>query len=206
MAHDEYIEVCNRDLSCMPEVRSLVGRIRQGNLVGPAKRCRRMVEQFYSPNTDISDPESKALRSSSGSKGNQHLEKDLLFEVVNLLLGGVSVPSNRVVEKDTVSCLSSKITTKLRREKLNEQMTYRGDDETTRLYNSVSHVQDAVRGERAVDVDKDEVFGVSNEADTEDSERVMESLEIEDEIDDSPDDEADDDEDGAINDKNCTTK
>jgi hypothetical protein len=69
-------------------------------------------------------------------------------------------------------------------------MTYRGDDETTRLYNSVSHVQDAVRGERAVDVDKDEVFGVSNEADTEDSERVMESLEIEDEIDDSPDDEA----------------
>jgi hypothetical protein len=29
---------------------------------------------------------------------------------------------------------------------------------------------------------------------------------LKDEIDDSPDDEADDDEDGAINDKNCTTK
>jgi hypothetical protein len=160
-----------------------------------------MVEHYYSPN--VSEDLVAASRSSSGSKGNQHLEKDLLFEVGNLLLGNLSSVPSRDLEKDSVSRLADKVTTKLRREKLQKEMTCAGDYETTRLYNSVAQVQSSARGKQLTDSEGNEI----DELTEDDPEEVMESMEIVDEIDDCPDDDdtEDDNDEGGIFNKNCIT-
>jgi hypothetical protein len=182
--------------------------IRQGNLVGPAKRCKRMVDQMYSPG-DIAA--TSVWGSSSGSKGNHMVEKDLLYEVAGLFLGDITVTRSRTLRKDSVSCLSSKVTTVLKRDKLTKEMTNQADDETSRLFNSVSHVQISARGGEVADTDDDSPYGILTADEVpdgdvhvtvEDSEAAMDELEVTREIDETADFESDA-EDNTLVVKNC---
>jgi hypothetical protein len=199
VAHDEFLEVCNRDLSLFPSVRSMAGRVRQGNLVGPAKRCKRVVDQIYSPG-DIE--KTSVWRSSSGSKGNHMLEKDLLYELAGLFLGDITVSQSRKLRKDSVSKLASKVTTVLKRDKLAKEMTNQTDDETSRLFNSVSHVQASARGGEIADTEDDSPYGITTadeiqEEDVhvtvEDWEAAMDDLQITREIDETADSDSNED-------------
>ena len=69
VAHDEFLEVCNHDLSMFPSVRSMKGRVRQGFLVGLTKRCKRMMNVFFD-RLKLSET-ATVHQHSSGSKGNQ---------------------------------------------------------------------------------------------------------------------------------------
>lgn len=186
LAQDEFLEVCNRDLQQMPPVRTLDGRMRQGFIVGPAKRCRRVVDAFYTPGA----VESTVYRHGSGSKGNLHLEKDLLFEVAGLFLGMRRDNDQRTLRRNSVSSLACRITTELKRNKLAREMTDRGDDETNRLFNSVSHMQDNSRRVVADDIIDDSPHGAPETyAVGDESEAAMEQIEIRDEIDESSEEE-----------------
>ena len=185
LAHDEFLEICNRDLALFPKVRSLAGRVRQGHLVGLSKRSKRMVDVFFNKaNITLS---STVYRHSSGSKGNHNLEKDLLFEVAGLFLGNLFIKIERTLEKDSVSCLANKITTDLKREKLAKEMSNTVDDDTSRLFNSVSHVQQSIRStgvnENAEDDDSPHgIVHMDSEFEMEDPEAAMNSFQVDDEI------------------------
>lgn len=130
------------------------------------------------------------------------LEKDLLFEVAVavLFLGDLSSNIPRSLQKDGVSCLSSKITTELKRDKLTKEMTNTLDDETTRLFNSVSHVQKSIRAGDINDTENDDsphgagttYMDDDNNPSVEDSEAAMEAMVINEELDETADMEDDD--------------
>lgn len=86
LAIDEWIEICNRDFSLLPSVRSLVGMCRQGYFIGMRKRCKRAHEMFYG-HGDLADR--KVYSKGTGSKGNQTPEKQLMYKFWDLFLGGV---------------------------------------------------------------------------------------------------------------------
>eukprot|EP00956_Cyclotella_meneghiniana_P024722 scaffold50044_cov50-Cyclotella_meneghiniana.AAC.1 len=147
VGHDEYLENCNKDLQGFPNVRTMVGRIRQGNLVGMARRCKRFVDYYYSPGVSR-----KVHKHGSGIKGNHHLEKDLIFEFTAKFLGNMSLSISRKLFPNSVAKI--KCTTDLKRDKLVREMSAEEDSETNRLFNSVRHVQQSVRGE-LVDEEED---------------------------------------------------
>lgn len=152
---------------------------------------------MYSPSSSGSTTVWKA---SSGSKGNHMLEKDLLLEVAGLFLGDLSSDISRSLQKDSVSCLSSKITTELKRDKLTNEMTKTNDDETTRLFNSVSHVQQSIKAGDINDTENDDsphgvgntIIDDDNNTSVEDSEAVMEAMVVEEELNETADMEDDD--------------
>ena len=133
LALDEWIEICNRDYSLLPSVRTLVGFIRQGLHVGVAKKCKRFVECFYGPG-DVDERTVNA--SGTGSKGNCIPEKKRIYEICCLLLNG---SRSRKIAMDSVSRFEGKLKTKLDRRAISDQ-TSGVDDSTTRLLNGVSHV------------------------------------------------------------------
>ena len=77
VAIDEWIEICNRDFSLLPSVRTLIGMCRQGYFIGMCKQCKRSHEMFYGYGEM---KELKVYRSGTGSKGNQSPEKQLLYK------------------------------------------------------------------------------------------------------------------------------
>ena len=109
VAQDEILEVMNRNLSQMPPVRTLGGRICQGGVVGITRRCKRMFSLYFDRlmTTNV-------YHHTSGSKGNHNLEKDLLFEVAFLFLGNLfheadkhgNTDIKRSLDKNAVSCLN----------------------------------------------------------------------------------------------------
>ena len=125
----------------------MIGRIRQGDLVGLSRRAKRLVTAYYSPG------ESRVVdKAGSGIKGNHHLEKDLIFEFTVKFLGNVSLNISRQLLANSVAKV--KCETVLKRDKLVKEMVADTDNETSRLFNSVSHVQKSVRGQLE-DVDED---------------------------------------------------
>ena len=179
VAHDEFLEVNNRDLSLMPSVRTLDGRIRQGYLVGVSRRCKRVFEVYFDRgNGDLT---TKVNHHSSGIKGNHHLEKDLLFELAGLFLGDLFKEKlkdrKRSIDKDSVWSLQDKITTDLHRDKLAKEMRNNIDDETSRLFNSVTHLRQAARMSVEPDDEDDLPHGIGID-DDEDAESEMDSLQI----------------------------
>eukprot|EP00956_Cyclotella_meneghiniana_P042471 scaffold248481_cov53-Cyclotella_meneghiniana.AAC.4 len=140
VAQDEYLENCNKDLQGFPSVRSMVGRIRQGDLVGLARRSKRQVQSYYSQG-----PSRVVHKHGSGIKGNHHLEKDLIFEFTAKFLGDMTLNCSRRLLPKSVANI--KCTTDLKRDKLVREMTDDSNSETNHLFNSVNHVQQAARGE-----------------------------------------------------------
>ena len=93
------------------------------------------------------------------------------------------------LEKDSISCLANKnkITTDLKREKLAKEMSNTVDDETSRLFNSVSHVQQSIRSTGVNENAEDDgsphgIVHMDSEFEMEDPEAAMNSFQVDDEI------------------------
>ena len=70
LAHDEFLEVINRDLAMDGKSSLSTRHMRQGHLIGVAKKSKRYTELFCGPGEA---GEVKPYRSGTGCKGN-HLE------------------------------------------------------------------------------------------------------------------------------------
>jgi len=156
MPHDEYIEICNRDLSLMPQMRTIVGMIRNGRICGLAKRCKRAVELFYGPGL-VGVRE--IYRRSTGSKGNQTPEKKVIYEVFSIMLEPKSDKHNRrLINRDTVCNLKPrlKMLEGLKRDKIASETKGIPDDEASRLLNGVRNVYTSFATSRDVDKEASE--------------------------------------------------
>ena len=141
IAHDEFVEIVNRDLSLLGPVHSVMGFVHQGDQVGPARRCKRFAEMCSGPGKF---GEVEVYRSSSGSKGNHTPEKQMIYEVATLFL---NVPKKRVLLKSSVRSLKCKVTMikKLKRTKLQSEMNDVEDSELSRLHEGVRNAFASIR-------------------------------------------------------------
>ena len=139
MPHDEFLEVCNRDLSLLPDTRSATGLSRRGHIVGVTKRCKRSNEAYYNKGED----ERSVHRSSTGSKGNLRPEKQMLYEISHLYLGPVASIGKgqrlgrRKLHKSTIANLKPKTELKTGR---SSKLVAKPTGSTEHLFNSVSAV------------------------------------------------------------------
>ena len=92
VAHDEWLELNNKEFAMYPSVRTLDGMMRQGQFIGLTQKAKRVIETIYSPGA-ISDR--IVHRSGTGSKGNCSPEKELIGEVIGLFLGNPFDENNR---------------------------------------------------------------------------------------------------------------
>ena len=161
LAHDEWLEVANRDLSLMPTMRTLIALIRRGHLVGLAKRCKRALEMYTGPGQL---GERKVYRSGTGSKGNCAPEKQLIYELSGHLLGKVLLPAGsptvstaRKIEVTTVRDLKPKLKTVLKRTKLAREERGIPDDSASRMLNSVGLMYRGITANRAAAVELENI-------------------------------------------------
>ena len=103
LAHDEWIELNNKEFALYPLVRTLEGMSRQGQLIGLTQKANRVVKTIY---LSLSITEGVIHRSGTGSKGNCTLEKILIDKVISLFLGNLSDLANlgRVLPRVEVIC------------------------------------------------------------------------------------------------------
>ena len=92
VAHDEWLELNNKEFAMYPSVGTLDGMMRQGQFIGLTQKAKRVIETIYSPGA-ISDR--IVHRSGTGSKGNCSPEKELIGEVIGLFLGNPFDENNR---------------------------------------------------------------------------------------------------------------
>jgi hypothetical protein len=145
LAHDEWLELNNREFSLYPLVRTLDGMSRQGQFIGLTQKAKRVVETIYSPG---SISERTIHKSGTGSKGNCTSEKTLIGEVVTLFLGNPFDPANvgSVFESGYMLTLEHATTTKLDRKKLDTETTFiQHDDSAGVLLNGVNHIYGRIR-------------------------------------------------------------
>ena len=67
VAHDEWLELNNKEFAMYPSVGTLDGMMRQGQFIGLTQKAKRVIETIYSPGA-ISD--CIVHRSETGSKGD----------------------------------------------------------------------------------------------------------------------------------------
>lgn len=150
MAIDEWIEVCNRDFSLMPAVRTLVAMCRQGHFIfiGITKRCKRAHEMFYGPGEM---GERRAYSSRTESKENQAPKRRLLYKFWQLFLGDVTtkldhqVIAERKFDPKYIPGMEGQLKPNiiaLRREKLEREMKggFEENDSAIRMLNGVANV------------------------------------------------------------------
>ena len=140
VAHDEWLELNNKEFAMYPVVRSLDGMMRQGQFIGLTQKAKRVVETIYSPGA-ISDR--IVHRSGTGSKGNCSPEKELIGEVIGLFLGDPFDENNssRALEPGFMMSLHELITTNLNRTKLQRETTFiQHEDSAGILLNGVNHI------------------------------------------------------------------
>ena len=140
VAHDEWLELNNKEFAMYPVVRSLDGMMRQGQFIGLTQKAKRVVETIYSPGA-ISDR--IVHRSGTGSKGNCSPEKKLIGEVIGLFLGDPFDENNssRALEPGFMMSLHALITTKLDKTKLQRETTFiEHEDSAGILLNGVNHI------------------------------------------------------------------
>jgi hypothetical protein len=141
LAHDEWLELNNKELAMYPSVRTLDGMSRQGQFIGLTQKAKRVVETIYSPGAIAHHI---VYRSGTGSKGNGSPEKKRLFsEVIGLFLGNPfdKNTGDRVLEQGFMMTLSGLITTKLNRKKLDQETTFiQHKDSAGKLLNGVNHI------------------------------------------------------------------
>ena len=173
LAHDEWLEVCNRDFSLLPGVRTLLGMCRQGSLIGVAKRCKRASDMFFGPGEM---GETKVHRSGTGAKGNGGPEKRLMYQVVTLFLGTIVLtnPAPRQLLCTSVKRLKKDVTTKLDKSVLNKERFFTGDDTATRMFNGVSHVFNAIRVDKEAHAELEAEVEWTDEENEPDQEKELE--------------------------------
>jgi hypothetical protein len=140
LAHDEWLELTNKEFAMYPSVRTLDGMSRQGQFLGLTKKCKRVIETIYSPGAII---DHIVHRSRTGSKGNCSQEKMLISEVVGLFLGDSFDKHNlgQKLRDDHMMTLQGNIKTKLDRKILEREMTYiQHEDSAGILLNGVNHI------------------------------------------------------------------
>ena len=140
VAHDEWLELNNKEFAMYPSVGTLDGMMRQGQFIGLTQKAKRVIETIYSPGA-ISDR--IVHRSGTGSKGNCSPEKELIGEVIGLFLGNPFDENNRgrVLEQGFMMSLHGQITTKLDRKKLDRETTFiQHKDSAGILLNGVNHI------------------------------------------------------------------
>ena len=83
LAHDEWLELNNKEFARYPSVRTLDGMSHQGQLIGLTQKAKRVVGTIYLPGAIAYHI---VHRSGTGSKGNCTPEKKLIREVIGLFL------------------------------------------------------------------------------------------------------------------------
>ena len=123
VAHDEWLELNNKEFAMYPSVRTLDGMMRQGQFIGLTQKAKRVIETIYSPGA-ISDR--IVHHSGTGSKGNCSPEKEFIGKVIGLFLGNPFDKNNRgrVLEQGFMMSLHGQITTKLDRKRLDRETTF----------------------------------------------------------------------------------
>jgi hypothetical protein len=121
IAHNEWLELTNKDFAGMPTVRTLEGMMRQGAYIGMIQQCKRAVEVIYSAGAMN---KRVVHRSGTGAKGNGGQEKSLIMEVFDLFLGDInnSIDVNLKLKSGSMIKLQSWLTTKLEQSKLDREM------------------------------------------------------------------------------------
>jgi hypothetical protein len=140
LAHNEWLELNNKEFAMYPSVRTLDGMSRQGQFIGLTQKAKRVVETIYSPGAIA---HCIVHRSRTGSKVNGSPEKKLICEVICLFLGNPFDENNgsRVLEHGFMMTLGRLITTKLDRKKLDQDMTFiLHEDLAGILINGVNHI------------------------------------------------------------------
>jgi len=140
VAHDEWLELNNKEFAMYPSVRTLDGMMRQGQFFGLTQKAKRVIEMIYFPGA-ISD--CIVHRSGTGSKGNCTPEKELIGEVIGLFLGNPfdKINRGRVLKQGFMMSLHRLITTKLDRKKLDRETTFiQHEDLAGILLNWVNHI------------------------------------------------------------------
>jgi hypothetical protein len=145
LAHDEWLELNNKEFSLYPSVWMFNGMSRQVQFIGLTHKAKHVVETIYSPG---SISELTIHGSGAGSKGNYTLQKNLIGEVVTLFLRIPFDPANvgRVLESRYMLTLEHAITTKLDRNKLDTETTFIQHNDLARvLLNGVNHIYGRIR-------------------------------------------------------------
>jgi hypothetical protein len=135
VAHDEWLELNNKEFAMYPSVRTLDGMMRQGQFIGLTQKAKWVIETIYSPGA-ISDR--IVHRNGTGSKGNCSPEKELTGEVIGLFLGNPFDENNcgRVLKQGFMMSLHGRITTKLDRNKLERETTFIQHEYSAQAYYS----------------------------------------------------------------------
>ncbi len=139
LAHDEWLELNNKEFVMYQSVRTLDGMSHQGQLIGLTQKAKRVVGTIYSLGV-IADH--IVHRSGKGSKGNCTPEKKLIGEVIGLFLRNPFDENNsgRVLEQGFMMTLGGLITTKLDRKKLDRETTFiQHEGSAGLLLNGVKH-------------------------------------------------------------------
>ena len=142
LAHDEWLELNNKEFAMHPSVRTLDGMSRQGQFIGLTQKAKRVIETIYLPGA-IAHCIVHHSGTGSKSKGNCTPEKKLISEVIGLFLGNPFDINNggRVLEQGFMMTLGGLITTKLNRKKLDQETTLiQHVDSAGILLNGVNHI------------------------------------------------------------------
>jgi len=140
VAHNEWLELNNKEFAMYQSVRSLDGMMHQGQFIGLTQKAKWVIETIYCPGA-LSDRH--VHRSGAGSKGYCSPEKELIGEVIGLFLGNPFDENNcgRVLKKGFMVSLHGQITTKLDRKKLDRETTFiQHEDSAGILLNGVNHI------------------------------------------------------------------
>ncbi len=140
LAHDEWLELNNKQFALYPSIWTLEGMSRQGQFIGLSQRAKQVVKTIYSLGSII---EQLVHWSGTGSKGNCMPEKALIGEVICLFIGNPFDPGNatRKLESGFMLTLQPLITTKLDCKKLDKETTFiQHEDSAGILLNGVNHI------------------------------------------------------------------
>ena len=145
LAHDEWLELNNKEFALYPSVRTLEAMGRQGQFIGLTQKSKWVVEIIYSLGAIT---ERVVHRSGTRSKGNCTPEKILIGEVIGLFLGNPfdEWNSSRGLENGFMVLLQVLITTKLDWKKLDQETSFiQHEDSAGILLNSVNHIYDRIQ-------------------------------------------------------------
>jgi len=123
LAHDEWIELNNKEFALYPSVWTLEGMSRQGQFIGLTQKAKQVVETIYSTGAITNRV---IHQSGNWSKGNCLPEKKLIAKVISLFLGNPFDQGNagRLLETGFMITLQPLITTKLDRKELEKEILF----------------------------------------------------------------------------------
>ncbi len=99
LAHNEWLELNNKQFALYPTIGMLEGMSRQGQFIGLTQRAKQVIKTTY-----LLGPIIKRIVhwSETGSKGNCMPEKTLIGEVVVLFLGNTTKLDRKKLDRETM--------------------------------------------------------------------------------------------------------